>query len=54
MTKEEIKQFIKENLSIKIEVDNGCYGSRNDLTVKLMLDDECISESSIDVPTASD
>ncbi len=52
MTKEEIKQFIKDNLSIQIEVDKGCYGSRNDLTVKLILDEECISEAYIDVPKA--
>ena len=48
MNQEEIKQYLKENLSI--EVDEESYGFNGSHTViKLMLEDEILSEEYIDI-----
>lgn len=42
MTKEEIKEYLKENLSIEV-----CYGEGGGIKVKLTLEYEVISEDYI-------
>lgn len=50
MTKEELIQFLRENLSINLSSqDGGCYDSAS-FTVKLLLDGEEISESYCTLP----
>jgi hypothetical protein len=43
MSKEEIIQFLKDNLTIHLEVED--YGSSNQVNIKLCLDGEEISST---------
>lgn len=43
MTKEELMQFLKENLKVYINDTSGAYEENTCLTVELYLGDECIS-----------
>jgi len=45
MTKEELVQFLKDNLKIKIVADKYCDNGY-DIIVKVLLGDDCISECS--------
>ena len=45
MTKEELIQFLKENLKVRIGDTSGPYEEHPCLTVTLYLGDECISYS---------
>ncbi len=44
MTKEELIQFLKENLKVTVADTSGSYEEPHCLTVSLFLGDECISE----------
>lgn len=52
MTKEELKQYLKENLRIVLQDETtGYYTTGVRYTVKLMLEDETLSEDYITVIT---
>ena len=44
MTQEELVQFLKDNLKIGIIADNKYCDNGYEITVKLFLGDDCISE----------
>ena len=44
MTKEELIQFLKENLKVRVGDTSGPYEEHVHLTVSLYIGDECISE----------
>ena len=44
MTQEELVQFLKDNLKIEIITDNKYCDNGYEITVKLLLGDDCISE----------
>ena len=44
MTQEELVQFLKDNLKIGIDADNRYCDNGYEITVKLFLGDDCISE----------
>lgn len=44
MTQEELVQFLKDNLKIGIIADNRYCDNGYEITVKLLLGDDCISE----------
>ena len=44
MTKEELIQFLKENLKVRVGDTSGPYEEHPCLTVGLYIGDECISE----------
>lgn len=46
MTQEELIQFLKNNLKIEIIADNKFYDNGYDITVKILLGNDCISECS--------
>lgn len=43
MTKEEIKEYLKENLSIELCYENACIGGGGGIQIKLLLEGEFIS-----------
>lgn len=44
MTKEELKQYLTENLKLEIKQEGPCYGMSGTTTLKLMLEGEEIDE----------
>lgn len=46
MTKEELVEFLKENLRIEMSMDYGMYDESDRVVVQLYLGNECISEAS--------
>lgn len=49
MTKEELVQFLKENLSIRIDRKYGSFGYGNCIEVELILDGTVISKDSMNI-----
>lgn len=48
MTKEELIEFIKENLRVDAQTSMPMYGEGGGTTIRLYLGKECISETWID------
>lgn len=46
ITKEELKEYLKNNLSVKLEVLGGDYGSSKSFVISLLLNNELISYDS--------
>lgn len=42
MTKEELKAYLKENLKLECEIDQGSFGEPDHLQISLTLEDESL------------
>lgn len=50
MTREEIIELLKENLSIKLKTNRDWLSGEHELTVTLLIDDVEISSNTVDLP----
>jgi hypothetical protein len=52
--KELVKDYLKNNLKVSHKVEQGRYGNSGSLTIKIELDYEVLSDSSIDLRELKD
>lgn len=51
MTQQELIEFLRDKLSVSIEIKHGYYGNPDYVEVALLLDGEAFSESSFNLPS---